>query len=611
MSSGPSSISNLLHHTLPSDPRPGSSLLITDHRHYLQDGAGTSSHAGPPPAATPPHLGDGIPNALGAGEAPVESVPTAHLLSPDRKIPSHHGTLRLYQCAHCQKRYSRPEHLARHVQTHTLGKRFVCHICTKAFARQDLLKRHVTNHENDNDPNKKRRRISASPGSARVSHACRACAAARVKCEEQKPCSRCRKRGVECQYSSSEAGPTAATISLGLAASPGTYSTPASMGSPSVKNSPSDPASSGSYIAAPQYSHGTLSTSRAHDSQFPSTQLLPVMSGQATQLPSPHHEPVLGHGVSGSAASGPYGTADGGDPGVDMSSVVSFSDFLQNVIYEPDAATSRIQEAQGLAVLDIGGHVNLDMDKGDFSLLGYWSAHFLGDAAVSQTLTPESDDSVDLSQMRQNLVKLWTDSPWRWHPSGVDSSYQEQSNLPVSAGDAAGAVRESRKRLRKTVPGKLEQSGRDGVMGIVLKSCKSNEMMARVASAFPSVDLMNSLIHIFLASHFCQTSQWIHQATFDMNAQWPDWLAMAAASGAILTPVPTLRKWGFAVQEAVRMTIAENFEKTNTAIKALGLVQALVLTQDVALWSGNRRKMEIAECHLGIPVTVRRTLVFF
>jgi len=28
----------------------------------------------------------------------------------------------------------------------------------------------------------------------------------------------------------------------------------------------------------------------------------------------------------------------------------------------------------------------------------------------------------------------------------------------------------------------------------------------------------------------------------------------------------------------------------------IGLVQALILIQDIGLWSGNRRKMEIAEC---------------
>ena len=49
----------------------------------------------------------------------------------------------------------------------------------------------------------------------------------------------------------------------------------------------------------------------------------------------------------------------------------------------------------------------------------------------------------------------------------------------------------------------------------------------------------------------------------------------------------------------------EQFEDNNTAIGHAGLVQALVLWQDVGFWSGNRRKMEIAECHLVIPITVR------
>jgi hypothetical protein len=38
------------------------------------------------------------------------------------------------------------------------------------------------------------------------------------------------------------------------------------------------------------------------------------------------------------------------------------------------------------------------------------------------------------------------------------------------------------------------------------------------------------------------------------------------------------------------------FEENNRTIAEISKVQALVLVQDVGLWSGNRRKMEIAEC---------------
>jgi len=58
--------------------------------------------------------------------------------------------------------------------------------------------------------------------------------------------------------------------------------------------------------------------------------------------------------------------------------------------------------------------------------------------------------------------------------------------------------------------------------------------------------------------------------------------------------------------EGLTLTDSRNkFEENNSTFQDLGLVQALMLLQDVALWSGNRRKMEIAECHQLIPITVR------
>jgi hypothetical protein len=66
-----------------------------------------------------------------------------------------------------------------------------------------------------------------------------------------------------------------------------------------------------------------------------------------------------------------------------------------------------------------------------------------------------------------------------------------------------------------------------------------------------------------------------------------------------------LRNW--LVDFARRLITYRNvsqFEENNTGIANLGLVQSLVLGQDVSLWSGNRRKMEIAECHMLIPITV-------
>ena len=136
-------------------------------------------------------------SAATPGPAPAPAsgpLPTNATSTPGSQ--SNHKGNNLYACRDCGRSYSRPEHLVRHVQTHTLGRRFVCDICQKSFARKDLLRRHVANH--DNDSPKKRRRTTTSPGAGRVSHACRSCAVARVKCDDTKPCKRCVSRKLTC-----------------------------------------------------------------------------------------------------------------------------------------------------------------------------------------------------------------------------------------------------------------------------------------------------------------------------------------------------------------------------------------------------------------------------
>jgi Fungal Zn(2)-Cys(6) binuclear cluster domain/Zinc finger, C2H2 type len=195
---------------------------------------------------------------------------------------SHSSNTSLYQCADCQRRYSRPEHLARHIQTHTLGKRFACQVCGKAFARADFLKRHTTNHENDNDSTKKRRRTTTEPNTGRVSHACRPCASARVKCEELKPCTRCRTRKLNCEYSSSEAGSAAAMHLLHLSANAHS----------SVSSSPNH----GSLLKSPSLpppNHSSQQRVR-NTAESPSLTQNSSSKGDEAQLPTP--DTVMEHG---------------------------------------------------------------------------------------------------------------------------------------------------------------------------------------------------------------------------------------------------------------------------------------------------------------------------
>lgn len=56
------------------------------------------------------------------------------------------GNLRIFNCSHCQRAFTREEHLTRHILlTHNKLKPYVCGICLRPFSRRDLLLRHAKN----------------------------------------------------------------------------------------------------------------------------------------------------------------------------------------------------------------------------------------------------------------------------------------------------------------------------------------------------------------------------------------------------------------------------------------------------------------------------------
>ena len=105
----------------------------------------------------------------------------------------------MFQCGFCKKCYNRADHLQRHVRSHSGEKPYACNVCMKTFGRPDLLKRHAEGHLNDREDSSKRRKTKYSAQSSRVTQACKACSASKLKCDENKPCHRCRSRGYACE----------------------------------------------------------------------------------------------------------------------------------------------------------------------------------------------------------------------------------------------------------------------------------------------------------------------------------------------------------------------------------------------------------------------------
>lgn len=160
---------------------------------------------------------------------------------------------------------------------------------------------------------------------------------------------------------------------------------------------------------------------------------------------------------------------------------------------------------------------------------------------------------------------------------------------------------------RRVLSERLAQSSRDKVLGMVLDNYKAPNVASIVAS-FPSAKILDYLIQRFFAWQGSQIENWIHQHAFRTNAQRPELLGMIAAIGTTHTSVPTLRKLGFVLQEAARLAISRQFEAGDMNSTDLPLLQGYLLQLKMGLWSGNKRKMKLAESSAQPLVTVIVTL---
>jgi hypothetical protein len=221
-----------------------------------------------------------------------------------------------------------------------------------------------------------------------------------------------------------------------------------------------------------------------------------------------------------------------------------FSDFLHNILHENSTEPTCVGPIQGLTVLDFCDHGNLDLTDDDFSLLDHWNIegnHTFVQVARAPSVAYGRGSSADMAQVRQDLVNIWTNSSWSRDGRGAGTIPGASDSMP-----------EARDRLERVTPERLDRSARDRVLAMVLSMSRPASNPARLASSFPSGDVMDILVQNFLMSLAHQASGWIHFPTLRLNAQSPEWIAVAAAAGAASSPIPTLRKFGYILQDAAR-----------------------------------------------------------
>ncbi|KAF8674111.1 hypothetical protein RHS04_07325 [Rhizoctonia solani] len=111
-----------------------------------------------------------------------------------------------HMCPVCSATFTRPQHVARHMRSHTGDRPYACQTCGDRFARSDLLSRHVNKcHTPGGLANTTSRKQGARNQSAasddKKRRPCEECTQSNTKCDFGRPsCNNCSSRGSKCNY---------------------------------------------------------------------------------------------------------------------------------------------------------------------------------------------------------------------------------------------------------------------------------------------------------------------------------------------------------------------------------------------------------------------------
>lgn len=303
-----------------------------------------------------------------------------------------------------------------------------------------------------------------------------------------------------------------------------------------------------------------------------------------------------------------------------------FAEFLRDVMmpvsveqFDSQQLATSETESQAMAfrnLLSFGLESDLELNEQDYNIMNLYQGRVpyetesVKDSGDNQYSTYEQLVDQTKAPGKSNAecialgAKAFRSSLWCWTPARADTASIDQHNLTVQPCDMSSPSTQ----FVYTMHGNtdcIDTAIRDKIVAMIL-STTSRSSFSKVMSSFPSVELLNNLVHSFFASHIAQSDTWIHIPTLKLGRQRAVLLGSIISAGAVLSTSLTIRKLGFAIHEAVRQALPKVCEENNSATRDLGLLQAMVLNLNTGLWSGNKRKIELAESHAGIVATMCR-----
>ncbi|KAL4775907.1 hypothetical protein BDW60DRAFT_225052 [Aspergillus nidulans var. acristatus] len=447
---------------------------------------------------------------------------------------------------------------------------------------RDLLKRHAAGHSHSQDG--KRRRTLSYSKSGRVTQACKACATSKLKCDEEKPCRRCRDRKLLCDYVDGNALDAEQRGSNDEHEHEHEHEHEEEY-SPleSQTLSPLNPEMNVQQLVTPDVQMDYLPPNPGPPPPIPTydgKSCLDKAQAQADQVPAQTVSSLVDH-----------------ESGVFSVDGTFFPEFIPDSLVslsrpgEVDPSAFPPNDYYAHRLFDHNINFDFDLTEVDFGLIDFYNSRGSANPA------PLQPDETDRDADRDSGIALGAEAYSRsslsaWKPVHSDHAFADQNDLSVPKSiDSPEASAQCRHQILSE---RLSPGSRDLIFGMVLQTSQRANL-TRIMKSFPSTELLDSLIQDFFANQAQQVDSWIHGPTFHPNEESPDMVGIVAAAAAVKSTIPTIRKLGYALMEVVRLQMSLKYENDNTTIRDLRASQTFALTLDIGMWSGSGRRTEIAE----------------
>lgn len=194
---------------------------------------------------------------------------------------------------------------------------------------------------------------------------------------------------------------------------------------------------------------------------------------------------------------------------------------------------------------NIDADTSLNFQDADFAFLDDMDTSWL----VNPASNPDKPESGDTGVAIGSAVYLQSILAG-WQPQRDESGRAEQSNLAL-AHNETNHVRVDNWVLQDS----MSVATRDRLLSMVLNTA-SQANNKYIVSSFPSSEILSGLIHYyFIEKRGRQINDFIHLPSFKVNKHRPELIGSVIASGAARSPSIEVRKFGYALQEAVRVAI--------------------------------------------------------